>query len=85
MQSASGCELLRTAQTDATSGPLVPAGWIEMRRDRPALPIGIDCGGGTPQAVGRYSREQDRGHDTYNISQYDLWDTYLAQYCPLTT
>jgi hypothetical protein len=43
------------------------------------------CRRGRWVGVGRYSREQDRGHDTYNISQYDLWDTYLAQYCPLTT
>ena len=27
-----------------------------------------------------YSRETDRGHDTYNISMHDLWETYLAQY-----
>eukprot|EP00299_Pterocystis_sp_00344_P008133 c2962_g1_i1.p1 GENE.c2962_g1_i1~~c2962_g1_i1.p1 ORF type:complete len:853 (-),score=180.57 c2962_g1_i1:68-2626(-) len=27
-----------------------------------------------------YSRETNRGHDTYNISMHDLWDTYLAQY-----
>lgn len=27
-----------------------------------------------------YSRETNRGHDTYNISQYDLFDSYLAQY-----
>ena len=27
-----------------------------------------------------YSTETNRGHDTYNISMYDFWDTYLAQY-----
>jgi len=27
-----------------------------------------------------YSRETNRGHDTYDISMYDLWDTYLPQY-----
>eukprot|EP01062_Namystynia_karyoxenos_P013270 TRINITY_DN1478_c0_g1_i1.p1 TRINITY_DN1478_c0_g1~~TRINITY_DN1478_c0_g1_i1.p1 ORF type:complete len:869 (+),score=260.55 TRINITY_DN1478_c0_g1_i1:64-2607(+) len=27
-----------------------------------------------------YSRETDRGHDTYNISMHDLHETYLAQY-----
>eukprot|EP00045_Choanoeca_perplexa_P015809 m.204769 g.204769 ORF g.204769 m.204769 type:complete len:863 (+) comp17088_c0_seq12:3-2591(+) len=27
-----------------------------------------------------YSRETNRGHDTYNISMHDLWETYLAQY-----
>jgi beta-D-xylosidase 4 len=27
-----------------------------------------------------YSRETDRGRDTYNISTYDLFDTYLPQY-----
>lgn len=27
-----------------------------------------------------YSTEANRGHDTYNISQYDFFDTYLAQY-----
>ncbi|GAB5353678.1 hypothetical protein AAMO2058_000054800 [Amorphochlora amoebiformis] len=27
-----------------------------------------------------YSRETNRGHDSYNISQFDLWDTYLPQY-----
>ena len=27
-----------------------------------------------------YSRETNRGHDTYNISMHDFFDTYLAQY-----
>ncbi|CAK9000074.1 unnamed protein product [Durusdinium trenchii] len=27
-----------------------------------------------------YSTEANRGHDTYNISTYDFFDTYLAQY-----
>ena len=27
-----------------------------------------------------YSTEANRGHDTYNISARDLWETYLAQY-----
>eukprot|EP00051_Salpingoeca_urceolata_P002175 m.47862 g.47862 ORF g.47862 m.47862 type:complete len:851 (-) comp11951_c0_seq1:94-2646(-) len=27
-----------------------------------------------------YSRETNRGHDTYNISTHDLFETYLAQY-----
>jgi beta-glucosidase-like glycosyl hydrolase len=27
-----------------------------------------------------YRREQDRGHDTYNLSAYDLADTYLPMY-----
>eukprot|EP01065_Artemidia_motanka_P046983 TRINITY_DN7245_c0_g1_i1.p1 TRINITY_DN7245_c0_g1~~TRINITY_DN7245_c0_g1_i1.p1 ORF type:complete len:747 (+),score=212.76 TRINITY_DN7245_c0_g1_i1:53-2293(+) len=27
-----------------------------------------------------YSKEGDRGHDSYNISMYDFWDTYLPQY-----
>lgn len=27
-----------------------------------------------------YSRETDRGHDNYNISMFDLFDTYLRQY-----
>ena len=27
-----------------------------------------------------YSRETNRGHDNYNISQFDLFDTYLPQY-----
>ena len=27
-----------------------------------------------------YSTENNRGHDTYNISMYDYWDSYLAQY-----
>jgi len=27
-----------------------------------------------------YSRETDRGHDTYNIALHDFYDTYLAQY-----
>ena len=27
-----------------------------------------------------YSRETNRGYDTYNISLYDLYDTYLSQY-----
>jgi beta-glucosidase-like glycosyl hydrolase len=27
-----------------------------------------------------YSRETNRGHDTYNISMFDFWDTYLPQY-----
>eukprot|EP00944_MAST-04C_sp_MAST-4C-sp1_P013117 g13117.t1 len=27
-----------------------------------------------------YSRETNRGHDSYNISMYDFFDTYLAQY-----
>ena len=27
-----------------------------------------------------YSRETNRGHDTYNITMHDLWETYLAQY-----
>lgn len=27
-----------------------------------------------------YSREQDRGHDSYNISTFDFFDTYLPQY-----
>ena len=27
-----------------------------------------------------YSTEANRGHDTYNISLFDYWDSYLAQY-----
>ena len=27
-----------------------------------------------------YSTETNRGHDTYNISTFDLHDTYLPQY-----
>ena len=27
-----------------------------------------------------YSKEANRGHDTYNISMYDFWDSYLPQY-----
>jgi len=27
-----------------------------------------------------YSTESNRGHDNYEISMYDFWDTYLAQY-----
>ena len=27
-----------------------------------------------------YSTETNRGHDNYNISQHDLFDTYLPQY-----
>lgn len=27
-----------------------------------------------------YSTETNRGHDTYNISMHDLWETYLAQF-----
>jgi beta-glucosidase-like glycosyl hydrolase len=27
-----------------------------------------------------YSRETNRGHDNYNISMYDYWDSYLPQY-----
>eukprot|EP00164_Ancoracysta_twista_P003087 GFYU01004121.1.p1 GENE.GFYU01004121.1~~GFYU01004121.1.p1 ORF type:complete len:789 (-),score=304.22 GFYU01004121.1:39-2405(-) len=27
-----------------------------------------------------YSRETNRGHDDYEISMYDFWDTYLPQY-----
>ena len=27
-----------------------------------------------------YSTENNRGHDTYNISLFDYWDSYLAQY-----
>ncbi|CAE8690326.1 unnamed protein product [Polarella glacialis] len=27
-----------------------------------------------------YSRETDHGHDSYNISKHDLFETYLAQY-----
>ena len=27
-----------------------------------------------------YSKETNRGHDTYNISMYDFFDTYLPQY-----
>eukprot|EP00937_MAST-01D_sp_MAST-1D-sp2_P007217 g7217.t1 len=27
-----------------------------------------------------YSKEANRGHDTYNISTFDLWDSYLPQY-----
>ena len=26
-----------------------------------------------------YSTETNRGHDTYNISEFDLYDTYLPQ------
>ena len=27
-----------------------------------------------------YSTEANRGHDTYQISTFDFWDSYLAQY-----
>jgi hypothetical protein len=58
---------------------------LETRPQRPQLALAPavrrtrSCRRGPWVGVGRYSREQDRGHDTYNISQYDLWDTYLAQ------
>jgi hypothetical protein len=29
---------------------------------------------------GRYSTETNRGHDSYNISVFDMHDTYLPQY-----